>query len=66
MISRRILLAWLGLAPFAIAATKLPAMAQTVALPSTPPVRQRWKTVLNPDGSSDFVKGDKLVSGGMD
>ena len=55
MISRRTILAWLGLAPFAIAATKLDAVAQTVA----PRTRQRWKTVLNPDGSSDFVKGDK-------
>jgi hypothetical protein len=58
MISRRTILAWLGLAPFAIAATKLPA-AQIDTLDTVTGTRQRWKTILNPDGSSDLVKGDK-------
>jgi hypothetical protein len=60
MISRRTILAWLGLTPVAIAvakATPTHAMNGPLARADAPPVRTRaWKTVLEPDGSSSFVK----------
>ena len=60
MISRRSLLAWLGIAPFAIAATDLSAVARpAVQSVGVIPRARGWKMALNADGSSDFVKDGK-------
>jgi hypothetical protein len=62
MISRRTILSWLGLAPFAIAATDLSAVAGSVAtvVPLATKGRTRkWKTVLEKDGSSTLSKDGK-------
>ena len=59
--SRRTILAWLGLAPVAIAVAKI-APAEAIGSLDTAytPTRVRvWKTVLEPDGSSSFVKDGK-------
>ena len=58
MISRRSILKWLGFAPVAIAVAKVaPAQAMGSLDTAYAPTRVRaWKSVLEPDGSSSFVK----------
>lgn len=64
MISRRTILAWLGLAPFAIAAMKLPAVAQpTVQAAGVIPRTRGWKMVLEADGSTALAKdGERYLT----
>ena len=58
MISRRDILKWLGLAPVAIAVASVPHASEYPYQISTGvrPRTRAWKTVLEPDGSSSFVK----------